>query len=140
MRNEGVDIGTGQSMPLQQFQAQLGHLAGGVLEYGFAVLFDVMRSLVDRIVRGGISAAAWRHGESGTARTVNLMNEVDQCALAVCCRLKHDRSATVAEDDAGRAVCVVDYGGHHFSAYYQHIRVSAGGNKLRTDLQCVEKS
>ncbi len=68
------------------------------------------------------------------------MAKVDQPDLALFRGFDQDRTGAIAEDDAGRAVGVVDDRRHGVSADDQDLGVSSGLDQLGAHLQGVEKT
>src|SRR6185369_2088646 len=87
-----------------------------VLLYGF------LRSRVQRSAAG--------HVKEFAAEAFDLVNVIDDGRLAVLGRLEQNRAGTVTEDDAGRAVFVVDHGRIHVGADDENLLVGAAFDQL----------
>src|SRR3954447_25102963 len=68
------------------------------------------------------------------------MNEVDESFFPIRSRLQEDRAGTIAEDDAGSAVLVIDDGRHHVGANDENFFMCAALNELHARLQRINKS
>ncbi len=67
------------------------------------------------------------------------MQKVDEPDRLVFRRFEQDRTRSIAKDDAGRAIGVVDDRRHHVGADHQHFLVRSGRDELRSSLQRVNK-
>ncbi len=130
VRHEQIDVGRGQAVAIEQPARDLLGLAHRELEHRLPVLLDVVQTLIDRLVRRRLQAAARGHAERGAAAAVDLVLEVQNLRAARLGRRHHHRAGAVAEDDAGRAILVVDDARHHVRADHQHVLVRAARHEL----------
>ena len=68
------------------------------------------------------------------------MQKIDQADLIALTGLQQDRSCPIAEQNAGRPVCVVDDRAHHVRADHQDLAVGAGLHKFCPDLERVDEA
>src|SRR5258708_35158995 len=99
---------------------------------------DKVHFLVHGFVAGAVQAAAARHIKVASAGAVDFMDEVDAIVF-VGGRLDQDGARAVAEDNASRAVSVVNDGRHDVCADDQYALVCAALHKLHARLQGVNK-
>src|SRR5262250_3044318 len=85
-----------------------------------------------------MQAAAAGHVEGTCSRAINFVFKV-QDAVVVFGGLENYGTGSVAKQNAGGAVGVIQNRRHHISADHQHLLVRARENKLRAHLQGVEK-
>ena len=100
----------------QHALADLLGLAHREFEDGLAVLLDVVEALVDGLVRGGHAAAAGGHAQRRAAAAVDLVREADDSRLSRLRHREHHGAGAVAEEDARRAIGVVDDARHDVGA------------------------
>ena len=108
MGNEDVDVGAFQAIALEQLEAKFGLFAYGEFEDLLAILMHVVHLVRDGFFAAGVEAAAARHIQELPARTVDLVNEINETFLIVLGGLEHGCAGAIPEDHAGGPVGIVD--------------------------------
>ena len=104
-----------------------------------AILLDVVKALIDGLVRRRAQAPAGWHAQSGPATPINLVLEVDD-AEPILRRRAHDNCArAISEQHTRGPIGVVDDAGHHIGAHGQRVRVCAGGDHVHGRRERIRK-
>ena len=106
---------------------------GGSLNPSTHETVDKKMHFVDRHMGRRIQAAAARHEQRTGARTIDFVKIIDHPQPFIR-RFKNHRTATIAENDAGRAIRVVDDRRHHIGAHHQHPLLSTALYELGSHL------
>ena len=109
------------------------------LKTAASILMNEVHLLVDRFVGRRIQTSAARHVKRARARAIHFVQKVNESEGIVFRWFEQDRARSIAEDDAGGAVGVVDDRRHHVRADHQHFLMRSAGDKLRSCLQRVDK-
>lgn len=80
------------------------------------------------------------HHERGGAGAIDFVLKVDEADLIFKAGLDQHGTGTIAKENAGRAIGVVDHRAHYVGPDDQHLAVSAGFDKFGTDLQGVDEA
>src|SRR5262249_44279009 len=101
MRDEEIDLARLDAVALEDSHGRLLRVAHGELEHGRAILLDIVKPLIDRVVRRGPQAAARWHTERVAAAAIDVILEIDDADLVVIRCFDDNRTRTVAEKHAG---------------------------------------
>ena len=138
VRDVQVDVGAGEAVALEHAQRDLLALLDRELEHRLAVLLDEVQPLVDRLVRGRQPAAAGRHAAAPRRPCPSISCVKSMMpGSSVRRRRQHDRARAVAEENARRAIGVVDDARHHVGADDQRVLDRAGRHHRPADAQRV---
>src|ERR1700732_3446364 len=116
MRDYQSKIAACKSISLENLDCQLAHAPHSIFENLGAFLMHVMHSFFDGYLRGGLQGAAGRHVQIASSRAIQVMNKIQNAFVSGSCRFYENCASPIAEQDAGGAVLIVEYGGHHVAA------------------------
>src|SRR5208282_3777170 len=139
MRDEGINLAALNVVAFENLFAEQRHLPHRELEDRSSILVNEMHLLVDGIVTGWIQASAAWHVQRLATRSVDFVQKVDETDGVVFGGLEQDRACSIAKDDAGGAVGVVDDRRHYVCSDDEHFLVGSGRNELRSRLQGINK-
>src|SRR5271156_431630 len=140
VRYDQGEIFACEAVAFEDFDGQLAHTAHGIFEDLRAFLMDEVHAGVYGVLRGGMQGAAAGHVEVAAAGTVHVVNEIEDAFGVRGCGFDEYGAGTVAEEDAGGAVGVIEDGSHHVTADDQNFFVGSTGDELRADGEGVEKA
>ena len=140
VRDETSEIGASDSVAFEDPFGGLGHFAHGIFVDGLPVLVDVVHFFSDCFGGGRIEASTGGHIEGTGAGTINFVHVVNHADFVLGCGLDEDTARSVAEEDAGGAVGVVNDGGHGVGANDEDFGVRAGFDELGSHLQGVDEA
>ncbi len=106
MRNDERDVVALEAVSLHQVDGQIGHSTHCVLENLRTFLMHVVHLFLDSFYGGRVQRSAARHEEELSAGAVYIMFEIED-AFVLSCRFDQRSARAVAEEDARRAVLVV---------------------------------
>ena len=139
MRHQPIDhVGT-QIVARHDLGRDLGHARDGVLVDRRTFLMHVVQTLVDRFGAGRHAAAAGLLVQMDPAGAIGLDHRVHDAVAAVV-GLKQHAARAVTEQDAGRAIGVIDDRRHLVGADHDHLARGAIGDELRGNAQRIEKA
>ena len=139
MRHQPGDVVRGERVALHQLGGDLGHLGDREFVDRGALLVDVMEALRHGLLGRRHPAAARLLMEELHARAVRTDQHVDDPVL-VAGRFDHHRAGAVAEQDAGRAVGVVDDRRHLVGAHHDDLARASGFDELGSDRQGIDEA
>src|ERR1700722_20670626 len=116
MRNDQSKIATCKSVALENLDRQLAHATHGIFENLGAFLMHVMHPFFDSFLRGRLQRTAGWHVEIASARAIHVMNEIQNAFVSGSGRFHENRTGTIAKENAGGAVLVIEDGSHHVAA------------------------
>src|ERR1700693_477846 len=116
MRDYQGKITACKSIALENLDRQLAHAPHSIFENLGAFLMYVMHPLFDGFLRGGLQRATGRHIEIASARTIQVMNEIQNAFVSGSGRFHENCASPIAKQNAGGAVLVIEDGSHHIAA------------------------
>src|SRR5690606_2884497 len=139
MRYQPGDVVSSEVVSLHNLGTDIGHVGHGKLKHGRTLLIGEMFSRCKRLGTGRLAASSGLHMQIGSAGSIGLQDRVLDSKF-FSGWLEQNRSCTVTKENAGGSVLIVHDCGHLIRTDYDYLFVCASLDKLRTELECIQKS
>jgi hypothetical protein len=139
--DEAIDVSAGLAILFENALGHLRHFLDGIFEDLRAILMNHVHVLRHGFCRGWVQRTASGHVEILATHAFDLMNVIEDAEIfAFFCGLKQHGTSSVAEDDAGVAILVVDHRRIDVRTDDENFLVDAAFDELGAGRQRVNES